>query len=154
MKIDNIYFLIHPYHDIQFIFKNDGRRDDAWLQLPDTTDSVHKINGKRYDSYDATKSEIFRTLSDYYFDSFEDVYYAAASALLGVRVDFLQYIKGLYVAYPAEGEPSVIKEKRIRSYSNQTVCFEKHLPDYIKVGEDEFLKEADIIKQADALRWG
>lgn len=150
MKIKNISFTIEDGY-IEFSFDVDGQTGVASLQLPHTPDSQHTINWNDYDLDDPKQVEIFEKLSDFYFDAFEDGELAAASVLLGCRVDNLQEIKGFYVAFTDE-EATLIKESSYRSYYNSPLLFEKVDPSDLQVGEDEFINESELIEEAKALR--
>jgi hypothetical protein len=90
--LKNIHYMIGE-HSIEFTY-NDGEK--AWLQLPDTGDSVHKINGIKKDNWTEREWQIFNQLTDYYFKSFNKngANYAFASAEIGKTV--VKLIKTVY----------------------------------------------------------
>lgn len=139
--IKNISFILSD--TIEFSFQhNDGQWDSAYLQLPDTGDSVHSISDEEYNYDDEQQTIIFNQLTNFYFDQFKDVECAAAAALLHKEVLHVEEVDGLYVAF-SESDTDIIKESACRSYYNKKALFDvfqwdmENNPD-----ENELIKKA------------
>ena len=140
LTIKNISFTLSD--SIEFSFQhNNGEWDNAYLQLPNTGDCVHCISGEDFDCDNETHSAIFGQLEDAYFNSFKDVEWAAASALLQKEVLHVEEVDGFYVAFSENGT-YIIVESRYRSYYNKQALFSL-LDDHENLpSEEQLIKEA------------
>lgn len=141
--INNISFSLSD--SIEFSFQHgNGDWDQAYLQLPDTGDSVHSILGEDFDADNEEHKAIFEQLTAFYFDSFKDVECAAASALLQKEILHVEEIDGLYVAF-SENEAHIIVECAYRSYYNKQALFAEFQWD-----REDNPNETELVKAATA----
>jgi len=144
-SIDNIAFTYEDY-GIGFTYEYLGTPSKAYLQLPNTGDSVHYINDLEIEN---TEEEdlIVEQLAEFYFDSFgdDDGELAAASAQVGEEVNRVEQVSfvnmDFYVAF-TDDSAHVLKESRSRSYYNKRYLFaepeEEDFEVIEKSGEDSY----------------
>ena len=143
-SIDNIAFTYEDY-GIGFTYEYLGTPSKAYLQLPNTGDSVHYINDVEIEN---TEQEdlIVEQLAEFYFDSFgDDGELAAASAQVGEEVNRVEQVSfvnmDFYVAF-TDDSAYVLKESRSRSYYNKSYLFaepdEEDFEVIEKSGEDAY----------------
>lgn len=141
-KINNIAFELYETHQ-EFSFTKSYASNDfgsAFLQLPDTSDSQNSIDGIDEHKWADEENEIVRQLKHFFFDSFNDVECAAASALLAKEVIYVEEVDGFYVAFTSD-ESFLIKESDYRSYYNKAALFD-HIYDYEGVDSQRLLLKA------------
>lgn len=132
---------------IKFSYEGNNQECIAYLQLPDTGDSVHIINGIEEEGWPDTEKEIFKELEEFYFNSFADTECAAASAKLGkiiIKVDELFYKNEyFYIALDKEGNKNILVESQYKNYYNKKALFElfEHSASSSEFSEEEILKE-------------
>ena len=146
--ISNISFTFQEY-GIAFEYReafNKNKASKAYLQLPNTGDSVHYINDVEIEN---TEQEdlIVEQLAEFYFDSFgdDDGELAAASAQVGEEVNRVEQVSfvnmDFYVAF-TDDSAYVLKESRSRSYYNKSYLFaepdEEDFEVIEKSGEDAY----------------
>lgn len=131
--INNISFeLCDTHQEFQFTQSyNANASDVAHLQLPDTSDSVHLINGIEEPEWSDEEIAIFQQLKDFFFDAFKDTECAAASALLAKNILHVEAIDDVYVAF-TDNDAIVIKESPCRAYYNKAALF-----DFIDIDSNE-----------------
>lgn len=91
--INNINYRLDSGNGIEFGFtyKCEGFKK-AYLQLPNTPDSQHTIDGEDFDSDNEYHSEVFETLRDHFYADFKDVECAKASVFTGTRIIHVEQI--------------------------------------------------------------
>lgn len=108
-NINNISFELSDFGvEFSFTYKSEGYKD-AFLQLPTTPDSQHKIDGDDYDCDNEYHVEVFEKLRDYFYADFKDSLCAKASAFLGKRVIHVQKVTVSITDY-ADDEHGETKE--------------------------------------------
>ena len=141
--ISNISFTFEEY-GIAFEYRevfNKNKASKAYLQLPNTGDSVHYINDVEVENTEQ-EDDIISQLVEHYFDSFGDDgrELGAASAQVGEQVFKVQEVSfvnmDFYVAF-TDNSAYVLKESRSRSYYNKTYLF-----------DDTDFEDFDVIKTA------
>lgn len=140
--IDNITFELYEAHQ-EFSFTKSYASNEccsACLQLPDTADSQNSIDGVEEHEWNDEEKEIFQQLKDFFFDSFNDVECAAASALLAKEVIHVEEVDGFYVAFTPD-DSFLIKESNYRSYYNKAALFD-HIHDFYGVDSQALLLKA------------
>jgi hypothetical protein len=148
MELSNIKFKIEE-GGILFTF-NDN--ETAFLQLPDTGDSQHQINGLDESEWTDKETDIFKQLSDFYFASFSKAGCAAASAELGKIVhDIVEIVHKntvLYVAFDEDDQADILVDSDYKDYYNKLYLFAR-LERYeaYNLFDGEF-SEDDIIEKA------
>ena len=146
-EINNISFTYEDY-GIEFQYTetfNKNAFSKAYLQLPETGDSVHYINDVETED-SQQELDIIKQLTDFYFNDFgDDGELGAASAKVGKEVYKVQKVSfvniDLYVAFTKE-QSYVLKESRYRSHYNKRYLFDDPDPEDFEVienvGEDAF----------------
>ena len=148
--LKNIQFMIAE-GCIEFNF---NENETAYLQLPDTPDSQHQINNIDDADWTDRERDIFRQLSDFYFNSFDCSGCGAASAEIGatiVRIEEITYKnKIVYVAFDDEDNAHILIDSAYKNYYNKAYLFEKidEYRGYQIFGDD--YSESEIIEKAKA----
>lgn len=140
--INNITFKLYETHQ-EFSFTKSYASNEwcrACLQLPDTADSQNSIDGVEEQDWNDEEREIFQQLKRFFFDSFNDVECAAASALLAKEIIHVEEVDGFYVAFTCD-ESFLIKESQCRSYYNKAALFD-HIDDFYDVDSEALLSKA------------
>lgn len=140
--INNITFELYETHQ-EFSFTKSYASNEfgnAILQLPDTGESQNSIDGVEEHEWNDEEGEIFQQLKRFFFDSFNDVECAAASALLAKEVIHVEEVEGLYVAFTSD-DSFLIAESYCRSYYNKAALFD-HVHDYQGVDSQALLLKA------------
>lgn len=153
-KISNITFDYSNYPDsgtIEFEYTKDyanNKCDSAWLQLPDTPDSMHEINIEEHDyDYDAEKEhdDIFEQLREYMYSKFDDTDSAKCSLLAGEEIG---YTVEIFSKNTGVKSPYIIVA--IPKWSNEIYLFiESNYSDYFNVRilekfDDSYLDEEEL----------
>ena len=146
--ISNISFTFEEY-GIAFEYRevfNKNKASKAYLQLPNTGDSVHYINDVEVENTEQ-EDDIISQLVEHYFGSFGDDNgeLAAASAQVGEEVSKVVPVSfvnmDFYVAF-TDDSAYVLKENRSRSYYNKRYLFsDTDAEDFEvieKAGDDSF----------------
>jgi hypothetical protein len=127
-KIGNIEFMINE-NCVEFTY---GNAEKAWLQLPNTGDSQHIINGVQTEKWTSKEWKIFEQLSEYYFRWFDQYGdgCAAASAAVGeivINLTETNYVnRTLFIAIDDNGGKHLLIDSDYKDYYNK-----KHLFDVI-----------------------
>ena len=146
-KVKNIKFSIGE-GAIEFTF-NDN--ESAYLQLPDTGDSQHQINGVDDEEWSDKEREIFQALESCFFNDFNDTECAAASARLYTEIVHVEEVdyknRQIFVAFDDDDEAHLLVESDYKDYYNKTALFERFEP-FKLFGYDEDYSESEIIEKA------
>lgn len=140
--INNITFELYETHQ-EFSFTKSYASNEwcsACLQLPDTADSQNSIDGVEEQDWNDEEREICQQLKRFFFDSFNDVECAAASALLAKEIIHVEEVGDFYVAFTCD-ESFLIKESWCRSYYNKAALFD-HVYDFYDVDSEALLSKA------------
>ena len=117
-SINNISYMLNDFGiEFSFTYKCEGFKT-AFLQLPNTPDSQHTIDNEDFDCDNEYHSEVFEALRDYFYADFKDVYCAKASAFLGKRINHVEEVDGVYVAFDTVESWDVLKEGGYSDYYN------------------------------------
>jgi hypothetical protein len=118
MNVSKIQFNLEE-HGQEFTFIYSNKCGTARLQLPTTPDSINEIllDGNALDVDDENYSTICEALRDRFYSAFNTKKCAAASALLGQRVNSIVEVNNFYVAFSC-GFAHVLKEGRLSDYYN------------------------------------
>jgi hypothetical protein len=156
--ISNISFTFQEY-GIAFDYReafNKNKASKAYLQLPNTGDSVHYINDVEIENTEQ-ESDIVGQLTEFYFDNFDDDgELGAASAKISEEVLKVQTVdfvdKDFHVAFTKDSA-YVLKDSRVRSYYNKRYLFDDtDFEDFnviITTGDDSCLIDKfDVIELA------
>jgi hypothetical protein len=144
MKITNIDFRIEEY-GIEFSFNSDEGGGSAILQLPNTPDSQDQINGADFDNESEEHAEIFKACKRFYYDSFNDIECAAASALVGGKLSKIVEVDGFYVAFGSK--EYVLTESKYKEYYNKQALFELAEHSGREYNEKEIIQRAKLNRQ-------
>lgn len=141
--IGNITFKLYETHQEFYFTKLYAPNEfgSANLQLPDTGDSQNNIDEVDESDWNDEENEISQQLKRFFFDSFNDVECAAASALLAKEVIHVEEVGGFYVAFTLDGS-FLIRESEYRSYYNKAALFD-HVHDYHGVDSQALLLKAE-----------
>jgi hypothetical protein len=148
-KASNIKFEIDE-GGINFSF-NDNKT--AFLQLPDTGDSQHRINNLDEDEWTDNERDIFKQLERFYFDFFNDVECAAASAMLCDIIEHVEEVnyknRQIFVAFSVDDTTHLLVESAYKNYYNKSALFDNFEHNAFSLfGYDEDYDESEIIKKA------
>ena len=145
-KLKSIQFSLEEGYQ-EFSFKVDEESCSAQLQLPSTPDSQHVINGEDFDSESEEHVYIFDELKERFFESFEDVECAAASALIGLRVVRVEKMQNSFcVAFLENKEKVLIKESSCKDYYNKLALFDRVDEFDLQKIDDECFDEDELLK--------
>lgn len=111
--ITNITFELNEYGQ-EFKFTRNGNWHSALLQLPNTPDSINRINGEEWED-DEEKDALFELLRDYFYAQFKSVEHAKASVEACFEVTHLIEVDNFYVAFSAN-KAVILKEGRLSDY--------------------------------------
>jgi hypothetical protein len=125
MELENIEFMINDDF-IEFSYNGNCR---AWLQLPNTGDSVHTINGLNQWNWTGKEQEIYGFLSGFYYNSFDRKEYAVASAEIGNTVVSLTEVRyknqTVYIAVDDDNNTHLLADSPYKEYYNKQFLFRK-----------------------------
>lgn len=136
-NINNIRFGINEDF-VEFWYFQNNEEKTAYLQLPDTPDSIHQINNINSDEWylkddengQCEEREIFSILLKHYSESFKNNgEFAAASAECGTEIEHIEEViyngTTIYVAYDHEENTSLLIDSRFKDYYNKGHLFDK-----------------------------
>jgi hypothetical protein len=134
--------------EFSFTYKDRGFLS-AYLQLPTTSDSVHKINDEDLDNENEEHCEIFETLKSSYYKDFKNNLCAKASIVCQNRVLHVEEVTShnriYYVAFCENGSIQILKEGSYSSYYN-VFYFEQIFG--FEAFEEEDLNDEKLIEEA------
>lgn len=114
--VNNIHYQFENY-GITFGFTHGpGEFMSAILQLPNTPDSQHSIDGVDFDRDNEKHVEIFEALKDYYYSRFKDTECAKASIKMQSPVFHVEPIDNYYAVFCEDGQSALLKEGRASDY--------------------------------------
>jgi len=123
-NINNISYSIgEGAIEFKFTYRNEGFKS-AFLQLPNTGDSQHVIDGEDFDGENNYHVEVFETLRNSYYADFKDIECAKASIVCCERVLHVESINNRYAAFCESGTIEILQEGYASSYYN-VFYFEK-----------------------------